>query len=487
MPAEYVCACGKRFRRREHLNRHAQAHHSSSRPHVCGVCQRAFARSDVLKRHLAHHQETGSTRLLRASSACDRCHTRKERCSGELPCTRCVESGALCQRERLSPPRGGTSSSAAAAVRPPSPQGTSFFRDSSSSSSGSDNEAPMTHSPQGRCENEESFSPPPSYTATPSPYTRPQKDAHHFQAQQHQQALEQYHNKQQQRPSSTVLNLISAAAAYKSIITGLDASGNPVETNASTAHQPTAPTTTAITPSSTAPTLHTQAPVPSPSYYAETHHPYPQATHSAHSTPSPPTQQPPYHQLHAPRPLRPLRSVRQLEPPAPAAAPQPQPMHPLTHPTTAPHAHAQLTHMRLAARTTTAYPTILTPHPFIRALAARLVSPELISLYFGDFHYCWPMLHRGRFLERLEEQPVELVWSVGLVGSLFLEQQRQQGGASTGGRRGGTKRRRGGVGSNSSVGARGEVVLGMAEEVPDAVARSATHSGMQRERSTSGC
>ncbi|EKG10108.1 hypothetical protein MPH_12707 [Macrophomina phaseolina MS6] len=291
----------------------------------------------------------------------------------------------------------------------------------------------MTHSPQGRCEDEESFSPPPSYTATPSPYTRPQKDAHHFQAQQHQQALEQYHSKQQQRPSSTVLNLISAAAAYKSIITGLDASGNPVETNASTAHQPTAPTTTAITPSSTAPTLHTQAPVPSPSYYAETHHPYPQATHSAHSTPSPPTQQPPYHQLHAPRPLRPLRSVRQLEPPAPAAAPQPQPMHPLTHPTTAPHAHAQLTHMRLAARTTTAYPTILTPHPFIRALAARLVSPELISLYFGDFHYCWPMLHRGRFLERLEEQPVELVWSVGLVGSLFLEQQRQQGGASMGG------------------------------------------------------
>lgn len=284
----------------------------------------------------------------------------------------------------------------------------------------------MVHSPQARCEDvvneedEDCVSPPPSYTATPSPYMRPQKDTRLYHQQQQQAPLE--HRNRQDRPSTTVLNLISAAAAYKSIITSLDATGTGPDPNRPPSEistptppvQPAAATTTAMIPAAT---LHTQAPIPNSIYYAETHHPYPQTTTSS---PSPP---PINHQLHAPQPLRPLRSVRQLEPPPPQPQPQPQPLHPLTHPTTAPYAHAQLTSTRLAARTTASYPTILTPHPFIRALAARLVSPELISLYFADFHYCWPMLHRGRFLERLEEQPVELVWSVGLIGSLFLDQQ----------------------------------------------------------------
>ncbi|GME65981.1 hypothetical protein GTA08_BOTSDO09106 [Neofusicoccum parvum] len=161
-------------------------------------------------------------------------------------------------------------------------------------------------------------------------------------------------------PSTTVLNLISAAAAYKSIITNLDTSA-PAPAPAPI---PSPPTSTAMIPTTAA-----APPLPSPNPH-----------------------------LHHPTPLRPLRSVRQLEPAAPA-------------PTNA------------LARRRAPHPTILTPHPFIRALAARLVAPELVGLYFADFHYCWPMLHRGRFLERLDEQPVELVWSVGLVGSMFLDQQ----------------------------------------------------------------
>ncbi|EOD43415.1 hypothetical protein UCRNP2_9872 [Neofusicoccum parvum UCRNP2] len=182
------------------------------------------------------------------------------------------------------------------------------------------------------------------------------------QQQQQQQQQQQHHRRQgtvatttsttsTTGPSTTVLNLISAAAAYKSIITNLDTSA-PAPAPAPI---PSPPTSTAMIPTTAA-----APPLPSPNPH-----------------------------LHHPTPLRPLRSVRQLEPAAPA-------------PTNA------------LARRRAPHPTILTPHPFIRALAARLVAPELVGLYFADFHYCWPMLHRGRFLERLDEQPVELQTSLRL-------------------------------------------------------------------------
>ncbi|KAL1631711.1 hypothetical protein SLS56_004385 [Neofusicoccum ribis] len=260
----------------------------------------------------------------------------------------------------------------------------SFFRDSSSSSSsGSEGEGPPMrahHSPQARCEDANDdddascTSPPPSYTATPEMYMRGAARQQHHQQQQHHRrqgtVATTTSTTSTTAPSTTVLNLISAAAAYKSIITNLDTSA-PAPAPAPI---PSPPTSTAMIPTPAA-----APPLPSPNPH-----------------------------LHHPTPLRPLRSVRQLEPPAPA-------------PTNA------------LARRRAPHPTILTPHPFIRALAARLVAPELVGLYFADFHYCWPMLHRGRFLERLDEQPVELVWSVGLVGSMFLD---QHGEASPSGRAG---------------------------------------------------
>lgn len=51
-PKNHVCAeCGRRFGRKEHLQRH-EATHSSTRPFSCGVCGRGFNRKEHLRKHL---------------------------------------------------------------------------------------------------------------------------------------------------------------------------------------------------------------------------------------------------------------------------------------------------------------------------------------------------------------------------------------------------------------------------------------------------
>lgn len=41
----------------------------------------------------------GSTSLVK--SACDQCHQKKQRCDGNIPCSRCVKKGLGCKLERL--------------------------------------------------------------------------------------------------------------------------------------------------------------------------------------------------------------------------------------------------------------------------------------------------------------------------------------------------------------------------------------------------
>lgn len=53
---QYVCFCGKRFKRMEHLKRHSQVH-TQERPYQCPIeaCGRAFGRSDNLAQHMKTH------------------------------------------------------------------------------------------------------------------------------------------------------------------------------------------------------------------------------------------------------------------------------------------------------------------------------------------------------------------------------------------------------------------------------------------------
>ncbi|GME36710.1 putative C2H2 transcription factor (AmdX) [Neofusicoccum parvum] len=42
----------------------------------------------------------------------------------------------------------------------------------------------------------------------------------------------------------------------------------------------------------------------------------------------------------------------------------------------------------------------------------------LLSLYFTEFSHFWPLLHRGRFFNAVKQQPLELLCSVALIGTL---------------------------------------------------------------------
>ncbi|KAH6975708.1 hypothetical protein EDB80DRAFT_740511 [Ilyonectria destructans] len=102
MPALTCTArgCGIVFRRREHLVRHERSH-TKSRPFSCPQCGRAFSRSDVLKRHIGHHNKHSVP--ARAVSACDLCHRRKTRCDGQEQCVRCRDANLTCRRTRQPP------------------------------------------------------------------------------------------------------------------------------------------------------------------------------------------------------------------------------------------------------------------------------------------------------------------------------------------------------------------------------------------------
>lgn len=65
-----VLGCEKRFRRSEHLKRHARSLHTLEKPYVCNVpgCNKKFSRSDNLSQHLrVHKRHEGGTEGTKAS------------------------------------------------------------------------------------------------------------------------------------------------------------------------------------------------------------------------------------------------------------------------------------------------------------------------------------------------------------------------------------------------------------------------------------
>ena len=57
---QFQCSeCDKAFRRSEHLKRHIRSVHSSERPFHCVLCEKKFSRSDNLSQHLKTHKKHG--------------------------------------------------------------------------------------------------------------------------------------------------------------------------------------------------------------------------------------------------------------------------------------------------------------------------------------------------------------------------------------------------------------------------------------------
>ena len=58
-----VLGCEKRFRRSEHLKRHARSLHTLEKPYICNQpgCQKKFSRSDNLNQHLRVHKRNSTT------------------------------------------------------------------------------------------------------------------------------------------------------------------------------------------------------------------------------------------------------------------------------------------------------------------------------------------------------------------------------------------------------------------------------------------
>ncbi|KAI1337666.1 hypothetical protein F5Y15DRAFT_150521 [Xylariaceae sp. FL0016] len=87
--------CSKKFRRKEHLTRHAKTH-ASSLEYACHICGRRYARSDVLKRHVDAHPQYSNTN--RGFVACEQCHDSKTKCDESTPCTSCSRRSLRCSR-----------------------------------------------------------------------------------------------------------------------------------------------------------------------------------------------------------------------------------------------------------------------------------------------------------------------------------------------------------------------------------------------------
>ncbi|KAH6666604.1 hypothetical protein B0J14DRAFT_603989 [Halenospora varia] len=102
---EFRCShssCEKTFLRREHLTRHEQGH-SPIKPHPCPLCPKAFARSDILNRHMALHINPNVSK--RTQIACSNCRRRKIKCDANTPCATCISSQLKCGREEAEPQR----------------------------------------------------------------------------------------------------------------------------------------------------------------------------------------------------------------------------------------------------------------------------------------------------------------------------------------------------------------------------------------------
>ncbi|CAL1286189.1 unnamed protein product [Larinioides sclopetarius] len=73
----HICsACGKEFRRRDHLNKHNIVH-TGERPYVCLVCGKDFTRKDRLKDHCIMHLSNGWSCYFCGKMFSQRCVLRK--------------------------------------------------------------------------------------------------------------------------------------------------------------------------------------------------------------------------------------------------------------------------------------------------------------------------------------------------------------------------------------------------------------------------
>ncbi|KAF3929903.1 hypothetical protein AA313_de0201984 [Arthrobotrys entomopaga] len=98
-----LCTTSKYFTRKAHLERHIRTHHAVGNPLNCHFCSREFRRSDLLKEHHIRCEFRGDRPIPvaivgRKRRACDRCSQRKISCTGQIPCTRCINAGVVCEK-----------------------------------------------------------------------------------------------------------------------------------------------------------------------------------------------------------------------------------------------------------------------------------------------------------------------------------------------------------------------------------------------------
>ncbi|KAL4814484.1 hypothetical protein BDW67DRAFT_192154 [Aspergillus spinulosporus] len=101
-PPLFCCqfpGCSATYQRKEHLNRHAVRHDNGGR-FPCPYCNSTLARrdADLLRRHVRKYHPERELLPSRTPKACSACHARKERCDGEIPCSRCQQRKVTCSR-----------------------------------------------------------------------------------------------------------------------------------------------------------------------------------------------------------------------------------------------------------------------------------------------------------------------------------------------------------------------------------------------------
>ncbi|KAI0165284.1 hypothetical protein GGR52DRAFT_558229 [Hypoxylon sp. FL1284] len=106
--------CGKRFSRKEHLNRHNLTHESVHQ-HRCPICEKRYARSDVLKRHLKQHKP----QISDIRRVCVPCGEQNIPCDGNSPCGTCVSNWIECRWTGSSHGHGSGTAAHLVHVNPP--------------------------------------------------------------------------------------------------------------------------------------------------------------------------------------------------------------------------------------------------------------------------------------------------------------------------------------------------------------------------------
>ncbi|KAL0466893.1 hypothetical protein QR685DRAFT_91975 [Neurospora intermedia] len=103
-PVFFCIHCGKKFTRKEHLERHI-ASHTGAKPWSCVHCFMPFNRQDLLQRHLKIYHSVSDdldpippqTGAHKPDVACQPCHKAKCQCDKQKPtCGACKKKGITC-------------------------------------------------------------------------------------------------------------------------------------------------------------------------------------------------------------------------------------------------------------------------------------------------------------------------------------------------------------------------------------------------------